>query len=273
MDEIFYLDNMGISAKERIQILGFQALKTADGDVIPFKKIGNNNTNLEIEKDQAHLHKQLTHNLKSKVNPEIDLNRKFDIQIFENAMKNPANKASVHGLKQPFEPETSLEESQSQLFPKSQENTDRELGLDLNPGHNMISQESRVSLNSDRARSGGRPGAEADASQIPTLQQTKSQNVKMAKVELQPRHHVYREKAADEFGGIYVEQIEIGKVDHEPSLNLESCSSLSLSQSNIIIQVPADLDEARLSNAFRQGQPGGARKKGALGAGAAHLYY
>ena len=57
MDEIFYLDNMGISAKERIQILGFQALKTADGDVIPFKKIGNNNTNLEIEKDQAHLHK------------------------------------------------------------------------------------------------------------------------------------------------------------------------------------------------------------------------
>lgn len=213
MDEIFYLDSMGISAKEKIQILGFQALKTADGDVIPFKKIGNSNTNPEIEKDQAHLHKQLTHNLKSKVNPEIDLNRKFDIQIFENAMKNPANRASVHGLKHPFEPETSLEESQSQLFPKSQENTDRDQVPDLIPGHNMISQESRVSLNSDRARSGGRPGTGASASQVPAQQQDKSLNLNIAKtIELPPRHHVYREKAANEFGGIYNEQIKVSKL-------------------------------------------------------------
>ena len=87
IEDIFYLDSMDVHAKEKIQILGFQALKTADGDVIPFKKIGN--ANPEIEKDQAHLRKQLTHSLKSKVNPAIDLNKKFDIQTFENAMKNP----------------------------------------------------------------------------------------------------------------------------------------------------------------------------------------
>ena len=33
------------------------------------------------------------------------------------------------------------------------------------------------------------------------------------KIELQPRHHVYREKAANEFGGIYGEQKKFGKVD------------------------------------------------------------
>ena len=109
----------------------------------------------------------------------------------------------------------------------------------------MISQESRVSLNSDRARSGGKPIADAGVSQEHLLSRTKLLNANTNFLgEVPPRHHVYREQAAEGFGGVYGEQIKASK-EEQPSVNLESCSSLSLSHSNIIVRFPADLDEAR----------------------------
>ena len=78
-------------------------------------------------------------------------------------MKNSSGRPQGDGPKGAFEPETSLEESQSQLFMRSQENTDREVVVsDANPGRSgLISQDSRASLNSLQPKGGNNQGAEA----------------------------------------------------------------------------------------------------------------
>ena len=105
-------------------------------------------------------------------------------------------------MKQRFEPETSLEESQSVLFPKSQENTDREPFTEANLGNNMISQESRVSLNSNHLRGGSQPGPASFS-----LQQANKSN---ADISTKNRRNIYREKAADQFNGDYGDQRRLG---------------------------------------------------------------
>lgn len=77
-------------------------------------------------------------------------------------MKNSSGKPQGDGPKHGFEQETSLEESQSQLFMRSQENTDREVAHDSYLGRSgLISQDSRASLNSLQLKGGSNQGAEA----------------------------------------------------------------------------------------------------------------
>jgi hypothetical protein len=77
MEEMFIIDTYQISQIERIQLLGFQAVKNRDGDLIPYE-----NKIYEGSQQHVSLHKQYSQNQMQNVGTDVDLNKKFDIQTF-----------------------------------------------------------------------------------------------------------------------------------------------------------------------------------------------